>query len=120
MALKKSSWLQQFEGIEVLDPHSNDGLFVFINQGFTSWHKVKQPYTRLTFCPFYINKDGKRVWKYRKVKTKDKTLFQYDLISVDLSVAELLAEAIYKMAGKDVKPAKPTGDDRMIEKYLKL
>ena len=122
MSNRKSSWLQGREGVEVFDPHANDGVFVFINQGVASWGGNK-PYTRLTFCGFYKDKEGKRIWKHRPVKIKDKSgkerkYLQYDLVSVDLTVAGQLVEAIQKVTGKGVKPAKPSGDENIVAKYL--
>ena len=60
---RKSSWLQRFEGIEVYDPHKNNGLYVFINAQTND--KVGGEYKRLTICPFYRDDEGKRIWKYR-------------------------------------------------------
>ena len=116
MSNKKSNWLQQFDGIEVYMPHYNDGLFVFINSNINT--KTKEQYKKLTKCPFYRDDEGKRIWKYRATKAGSKMRYQYDLVSIDLSVAEKIAEAVLKVAGKDVPVPQKSQEDKIIAKFL--
>jgi len=116
----KGRWLQRFEGVEVLAPHSNDGVFIFVHDNTDSKGK---PYTRLTICPFYKDENGKRIWKFRRIRSEDKKtgkkilLYQYDIVSIDLAKAGDVVDAIQEVS-RGIKPA-TSRSDALIQDMLR-